>query len=881
MIQKLLIGQFGQLKEKEIRLNPFINVLYGKNESGKTTFSRFLKAMLYGFAPSRKTDVAENEKARYTPWNNEPMFGTMEMQLDAGTDILVERAFKDSIGKSGAKVSDAVTGEELLSLEPNPGTVCYGVSLSAFEKTAFIGQNDYKIEKDEEITNRLSNLMSTMEEEVSAGLAKKKLDALRKYYFTSHGGGIINEMKKELDRLREELAAAKEDRTAYERLAVQREHLQKQLEDVQSSLERLRLQKQEEAAQEAKKEYRLILEVDEEIVRQNRRLKEINGIISNENGSADQEFIAIVRDGLAKSASHRHLAQEQKERLQKYVSEEQQLQERIQEFGQRTGTAVEEDKRYRQVEQEIAQLNQKIEILTRQEKEKKALKIGLASDKNEIFDIYERFSVGQLHETANKCKQEEEALESIRGPKTAILMFAFSAICSVSAAGLYFYMHRTLPASIMLGLCAVGIVAGIAALIWHHQNIARRKRALNRLLSEYCVGSSRQLREMVEQYTIYNQKRADQQKKVEQLSYQIELSDSAQLGEEKKEKDLYIANLLQSMGCVTPEQLEQKCERLRGLYRQKEAVGVAVVQIREDFNQCMEQAETALQETLQYVRRIFPNLAGMEDLERMIQKVEDLLQEVQRLSFSVEGLKEKKRHILKERTVEELERIARTVEGVEPLPPEEEAALDRNITIVSEEYLQLTKQHGQLISQCESYAVKGAAVADIEERISQKEEELVAAQLRHSAATAAVLIIDEAFTQIQRTFAPKLNQLAGRYLSKITNGKYRTLLIDKDYDIHIGDQNGRTFEIGYFSAGTIDQIYLSVRLALLEMLEGTKEKMPLILDDAFSQFDDERLISALRSIAEIGKERQIILLTCQKREGAILNKLCGVVEQPL
>ena len=342
-----------------------------------------------------------------------------------------------------------------------------------------------------------------------------------------------------------------------------------------------------------------------------------------------------------------------------------------------------------------------------------------------------------------------------------------------------------------------------------------------------------------------------------------------------------MTNLLQLMDCETFEQLEQKCERLRGLHRQKEAVGVAVAQIREDFDKCMQQAQTALQETLQYAQRIFPELDGRDGLEDMLQRVERLLQEIQGISFSIEGLKEKKKHILKERTPEELERVARTVEDKEPLSPEEEVSLDQNITALNEEYLQLTKQQGHLVSQCESYGEKGAEVADIEELISQKQEELATASLRHGAAVAAIQAIDEAFAQIQKTFAPKLNQLAGRYLSKITNGKYRTLLIDKDYDIHIGDQNGRTFGIGYFSAGTKDQIYLSVRLALLEMLEDGKKRMPLILDDAFSQFDDERLISTLRSIVEIGKERQVILLTCQKREGAILNKLCGVEEKPL
>ncbi|MPN21466.1 hypothetical protein SDC9_168846 [bioreactor metagenome] len=89
----------------------------------------------------------------------------------------------------------------------------------------------------------------------------------------------------------------------------------------------------------------------------------------------------------------------------------------------------------------------------------------------------------------------------------------------------------------------------------------------------------------------------------------------------------------------------------------------------------------------------------------------------------------------------------------------------------------------------------------------------------------------------------------------------------------MADSLGEARDIDYFSAGTKDQIYLSLRLALLDMLEGETQKLPLILDDAFCQFDDGRLKNALVSLAQAGCSRQVILFTCHTRETEYLEEI--------
>jgi hypothetical protein len=127
-------------------------------------------------------------------------------------------------------------------------------------------------------------------------------------------------------------------------------------------------------------------------------------------------------------------------------------------------------------------------------------------------------------------------------------------------------------------------------------------------LTEYSAVSAGELEQTAEEYFTYRQERDEVGHKIEQLSYQIELTKPSGPMKKWGEETARMEELLERMHCADFSELEQKCERLRGLYRQKEAVSVAVSQIREDFGQCMARSEAALAETLQYPGRFSPPL---------------------------------------------------------------------------------------------------------------------------------------------------------------------------------------------------------------------------------------------------------------------------------
>ena len=150
-------------------------------------------------------------------------------------------------------------------------------------------------------------------------------------------------------------------------------------------------------------------------------------------------------------------------------------------------------------------------------------------------------------------------------------------------------------------------------------------------------------------------------------------------------------------------------------------------------------------------------------------------------------------------------------------------------------------------------------------------QRLEALEEEYDALSMALTAIGKANEQLQNRFSPRLSELSGDYLSRLTDGAYSALVLERDLGARVyTPENPASREAAYFSGGTQDQLYLAVRLAVSQLLcPGT----PLILDDALVRFDDSRLISALRVLKDEAKNRQVLLFTCQSRENDALGQI--------
>lgn len=113
-----------------------------------------------------------------------------------------------------------------------------------------------------------------------------------------------------------------------------------------------------------------------------------------------------------------------------------------------------------------------------------------------------------------------------------------------------------------------------------------------------------------------------------------------------------------------------------------------------------------------------------------------------------------------------------------------------------------------------------------------------------------------------------LNEKASRILAQITNQKYNCINIEETLKMHVMDGD-KLVDVERLSRGTLEQIYFAIRMAATELLQ--KEEQPVILDDTFVYYDDERLKNTLKWLAQ--NKKQVIILTCQKREMQALDSL--------
>lgn len=161
----------------------------------------------------------------------------------------------------------------------------------------------------------------------------------------------------------------------------------------------------------------------------------------------------------------------------------------------------------------------------------------------------------------------------------------------------------------------------------------------------------------------------------------------------------------------------------------------------------------------------------------------------------------------------------------------------------------------QLKEEVEQAKMPDTAETELEENIAALE--LAASELER--------LSKEYYEEVE----DELNSEVSRYVSLLTNGAYDSVRLSEKGTIRILTE-GRDITPQSLSSGTLEQIYLALRLAVGAIV--TKEEaMPIFLDDAFSMYDDERLAETLRVLA--GLDRQILIFSCQKREYRILEEM--------
>ena len=199
-----LTATFGKLQQTELHLQPGLNVIYAPNESGKSTWTAFIRIMLYGLSTRERGALAD--KNRYAPWNGGTMQGRMDVTDGTQRYTVMRNTARigSPMGNFSCTYSDTATPVPGITGQ-NLGEALLGVPREVFERSAFIRQSALTVDQDAELERRIAALITTGEEDMSYTEAherlKKQLNR-RKHNKT----GLIPALENEIGALDDSLA---------------------------------------------------------------------------------------------------------------------------------------------------------------------------------------------------------------------------------------------------------------------------------------------------------------------------------------------------------------------------------------------------------------------------------------------------------------------------------------------------------------------------------------------------------------------------------------------------------------------------------------------------------------------------------------------------
>lgn len=250
------------------------------------------------------------------------------------------------------------------------------------------------------------------------------------------------------------------------------------------------------------------------------------------------------------------------------------------------------------------------------------------------------------------------------------------------------------------------------------------------------------------------------------------------------------------------------------------------------------------------------SLCGFEDPEKLFSFWED----AQRTWADYYSIRRETQRA--ERQHEALESMVRIVE--EPTMPDHLTQTEEETTrLLSEcamEQQRLQNRLGQYQGRMEILGDREAARKQLE-KVRDRVQQL---EMTYGALVIAQETLAAARAELQSRFAPRITKQAQKLLAQMTGDRYHSVIMRDDFSLQAGAEQEETLHDALWrSDGTMDQLYLALRLAVAEELTPGA---PLVLDDVLVRFDDARMRAAVAILRELANDRQVILFTCQGRE---------------
>lgn len=201
--------------------------------------------------------------------------------------------------------------------------------------------------------------------------------------------------------------------------------------------------------------------------------------------------------------------------------------------------------------------------------------------------------------------------------------------------------------------------------------------------------------------------------------------------------------------------------------------------------------------------------------------------------------------------------------------------IDDEVREIEAELGELQRERGDLDRQRKQLE-SSSKVNELRAKINVLEDCLVTDANRWAVLHIAEHLLETTRATFQRERQPQLIQSAGKYFEQLTLGRYtRVEAVVGEQDLVVYEASGARKGVTGLSRGTAEQLYLSMRFALIEEYSRNAEPMPVIMDDVLVNFDPERAQAAANVIADLSSRFQVLMLTCHPQTVTYFKNACS------
>lgn len=889
IIKSVNINSFGGIKNKKINFSKGLNIVYGENEAGKSTIQSFIKIWLYGFSSYKGKDYKLNERIKYTPNDGDNISGELNV-IHEDKEYIIRRTFGRTKKEDTSIIINSITGEEVQYInKEEPGKYFFNINRSTFINTVFIGQLGVSVKKDkeEEILDKLSNSIGSEEGQVSVEVAFSKLYKYKKSISNIRKSGSLDVLKNKYgDLLSERYEAYKLSNYNIEN----EENLIKLNEEklnINKEISNLEIYKKYLKKIKIKKEYQEITEYFKKKEKLRNEQFSINKDLTFNDEVINNIFIENVKEDYSMYLNLLDIVNDEEERI--CVKEERLIELKvplreyyyINNLPKDILSKLEGLKIKNEMLTEKYQINEsiknEIEFLNLKKKEAENL-IGSAieiknfkEDLESLLLIYEE----ELKKLKSIMEEESDKPQNNIFLISLVVIFFISIILGIIIDNSNF--------KVLLYTISLGILIFIGFNFYINKKGSNKEKTSFLLkgniekieikLNEYCsklqVNNYSELVNKLSIYKNYLELEEKINRKINEKLSQRSILDLDSAMDERENIKEEINNYLRIASVDSIDKLIKEIYKYNEDFKEVNNLEIELNNLKSSLNRTKEQLlirEEKLKRNLESIG--FKNI-NISEIDEIIKEIEEKIKKRDEVSKSLASVEEAYSALTKGKDINKIKEELGDVINInfnysyENEDEIDEVIKEKNIRLVDVE-----KKLKDIENEIKNRFIGKRTIPVIEEEIKEIESNIEKYETQLKASYVVSEVLTEVYDEIRSSFGPILNSNVITSFKEFTNGKYNEVMVSDNYEMKVKDDKS-IMAAEALSNGANDQLYLSLRLAFVEMIFKNKD-IPICLDDTFIQYDDKRLE---RTIKYLIKERfeQYIIFTCQKREEVVIR----------